>query len=735
MASSWIGGDGDGGLHERTPYWLNGMVPLVYLLRNANSSLVQPSSSRSIGLQDVPAASCEMGVDMRNHDIIQMTSSSVAACAESCRNTSNCVGYVVDNCTQPVTCWLKYGIGATSNASCRCFAKMPAPSAQPEGLLHQVDRYMGYVLSHQAPSGWLGPDDTTNGDQYWGRFDMLLALAAYAEANPDKMGNISKVMLAFMHESSRRMQSVPMSDWSAARGMDFALSIQWLLRKDPQGDEEFLMDLLAMVRNQTSDWETWFQEFTDPGGAAHGANLAHGVNNAQALKSAAVWYLSDPNPSLLESSMMRLRNMNDYYGMASGMFCADETLCAANERKMPSRGSELCAVVESMFSYNTMFSVHGGVEFADKSERIAFNALPATWASPTGGDIWAHQYLQAVNEISSKITTPHVWAHDGPDAEIYGLEPNYGCCTANFGQGWPKYVRMLIFKSQDNGVGIGAYGPVAAHVDPNVFVNMSTLYPYSDIISITVQANRSLPLYLRVPTWALTAVITVNGSLHPAEAGVMNKLNLAAGTTAIELNLKPQIRLEHWYKVPCRCISCIFFTNSASTNNCCALVDQFNQSMRIKPPSMLTRIPCMLTIRYSQQSVTVHRGALMYSLAIPGNFTTLVTYSFNSKDYQVTPTTEWRYALVVNWTDPGSSFEFHNPGLDNSLVAFNHTNWGSFITAKARVVSNWQLEANSAGPPPASPACQVPGACGDVEDVILAPYGGTDLRISEMPWA
>ena len=33
--SVWIGGGGDGGLHERTPYWLNGIVPLAFLLRNA----------------------------------------------------------------------------------------------------------------------------------------------------------------------------------------------------------------------------------------------------------------------------------------------------------------------------------------------------------------------------------------------------------------------------------------------------------------------------------------------------------------------------------------------------------------------------------------------------------------------------------------------------------------------------------------------------------------------------
>ena len=35
MNSSWIGGNGDTGLHERTPYWLNGFVPLAYQLNNA----------------------------------------------------------------------------------------------------------------------------------------------------------------------------------------------------------------------------------------------------------------------------------------------------------------------------------------------------------------------------------------------------------------------------------------------------------------------------------------------------------------------------------------------------------------------------------------------------------------------------------------------------------------------------------------------------------------------------
>ncbi len=77
-----------------------------------------------------------------------------------------------------------------------------------------------------------------------------------------------------------------------------------------------------------------------------------------------------------------------------------------------------------------MFGTFGEPSALDRAERIAYNALPATWGSPKGGDMWAHQYLQAVNQINAKYNDPHVWTHDGPDAQRYGLEPNFGCCTA-----------------------------------------------------------------------------------------------------------------------------------------------------------------------------------------------------------------------------------------------------------------------------------------------------------------
>lgn len=111
---------------------------------------------------------------------------------------------------------------------------------------------------------------------------------------------------------------------------------------------------------------------------------------------------------MADLSTRRMRRLDEAYGLPTGMFNGDELLPTPPTRS-PSRGIETCGVVEAMFSYSTMFSILGDLKFAERSETIAYNALPATWASPRGGDMWAHQYLQAVNQINAIRADPHVW--------------------------------------------------------------------------------------------------------------------------------------------------------------------------------------------------------------------------------------------------------------------------------------------------------------------------------------
>lgn len=62
-----------------------------------------------------------------------------------------------------------------------------------------------------------------------------------------------------------------------------------------------------------------------------------------------------------------------YHGRPSGIYSADEYLAGLSA----TRGTELCTVVEAMFSANYLFQVIGDMKFLDRAERMAYNALPA----------------------------------------------------------------------------------------------------------------------------------------------------------------------------------------------------------------------------------------------------------------------------------------------------------------------------------------------------------------------
>jgi len=701
MKSVWIGGAADGGLHERTPYWLNGIVPLAYLLKNAGAEKLGPVSAlhkhaggsfewKQFQMQSAGAL-CKNNTDLHgsNRPATGSSGSKVSSaqeCHDACDSDPLCGGFVIDQCSADgsITCWNKDNQPTPHfhTTECRCYGQVrDPPKPTPVDVLEQAQRYMDYIRSQQATDGWLGPAQVSGGD-YWGRSNIMFAMLQYAEAEPDLYSNITGVMLKYMLSSKARLSKTPLASWAAERWMDMAYSVVWMLEQPAatvQGHEAELQELADMLHSQGVDWEQWFETFTGNAGG-------HNVNNAQGIKSSGVWFLLSGNKSLPALSRSRMEHLDETYGLPTGMYNGDEILPSPATRS-PSRGIELCGVVEAMFSWNILFSVHGDVAFADRAERISFNALPATWASPKGGDMWAHQYLQAVNEVNAIRADPHVWQHDGDMSETYGLEPNFGCCTANFNQGWPKFANMLVYGTQDGGAAVGIYAPATVKLPDNSTVEIVGNYPFDDQMTVNVQATKEMPLYLRIPGWATAA--TVNGD--PTTNGTMHKVSCPVGWSTVDIQFNPEIRFEAWTRV------------DAEGKDDAATV-------------------------YS-----VHRGALMYSLPIQGNYTVTANhFGSEGNDYEVVPTTAWNVALDLK----AAPLKYVQAGYLDGSAPFNHTGWPTYIEAKVRQVPGWGIELNSAATPPASPACaSAESNCGEPYTVKLVPHGGTDLRIGEMPFA
>jgi len=539
-------------------------------------------------------------------------------------------------------------------------------------LIEKVNKWVSYTLEHQTPAGWLGP---TKNQDWWPNFVMLKVLTQYYEATNDP--RVMPAMTKYFAYQLARIDKHPLEKWAVYRWQDEVLSIIWLYNRT---GNRSLLELARKLHEQGKDWNAQAANFPfkeKVSGPA--ANLdSHGVNNAQALKAAAVWWLITNNDADRAAVYQMFRVLEEYHGLPNGMFSADEHFAGQD----PSQGTELCAVVEAMFSLETNLAITGDASFGDRLEKIAYNALPATITE----DFWAHQYDQQPNQVMCSLSKRN-WSTNGPESNIFGLEPNFGCCTANMHQGWPKLAASLWMANPKGGLVAIVYAPSEVTTtigDVPVTIEEQTDYPFRDTIQFTLHMAHSLafPLQLRIPAWAESAHVLINGveGLTP-KAGAFFEIDRSwkEGDT-VTLKLPMTVRSSTWF----------------------------------------------------HNSVAIERGPLVYSLKINQSWRQ-EKQTGPSKDWEVFPTTPWNYALLLDPKNAASSFKVIESPIQNQPFSFAAP--PVTLVTEARRVPEWQLESDSAGPLPASPMrCKKLPCSQPTETVELIPYGAAKLRITAFPY-
>ena len=323
-----------------------------------------------------------------------------------------------------------------------------------------------------------------------------------------------------------------------------------------------------------------------------------------------------------------------------------------------------------MFSLEVALAVMGTSELGDRLERIAYNCLPGTFTD----DMWAHQYNQQPNQVQCSLNHKP-WTTDGPESNLYGLEPNFGCCTANFHQGWPKLTASLWMTSNEGGLVAAVYAPCEVHTtvrNTPVRIIEETDYPFRDTIRIAIHPEKPLgfPLQLRIPAWAKGASIRLNGQLQPAPQ---------AGTLAtIEHTWKPGDTVELTLPLEAR--------TTKSFNN----------------------------------SVAFERGPLVFSYPIGEDWLKLRDRGMTA-DWQVYPTTQWNYAVDTDSIKVKEAPLAEGPfTLKDSPVK---------LEVRARKLPVWVAEDGVANPVPQSPVTSDQPE----ETVTLVPYAAAKLRITAFP--
>ncbi len=546
-------------------------------------------------------------------------------------------------------------------------------------LKSKVSAHVDQIVKGQRSDGRYGPVAAQAGSRPYDVWAVFLAnkmLVEYHEATGDDRA--LRAVEASLRELQSGVKTTPLFQWGKYRWFEGLVSTYYVYERT---GEPWLLDFARTLRAQGTDYPSIFagESVTEPTPRRGRWTWdKHGVNTGMALKAGALSWRLDQRGEDRTFPASMLAVLDRYHGQVTGMFTADECLAGKN----PIQGTELCAVVETLYSLETLASVLGDVSWADRLERVAFNALPATFKP----DMWAHQYDQQVNQVQCTINPDALWTTNGPDSNIYGLAPNYGCCTANMHQGWPKLAAHLWMKTPDEGLAAVAYAPSEASFrthDVPVTVTLDTDYPFRDTLEITVGTERpvTFPLALRVPAWTEGATVRIGD--EPPQAmtpGTFHRIERTwSGTTALALRFPMKARVS---------------------------------------------------VRYND-AVSIERGPLVYSLLLEEEWTRVHAgepqRDLPHGDFEVRPASDWSYGLLVDPDAPEAGLAFEERPV--GARPFSPEGAGMRARVRGRKLADWKLEHGWAGEVSPGPAT----SRAPVEDLVLVPYGCTNIRVTEFP--
>lgn len=569
-------------------------------------------------------------------------------------------------------------------------------------LQKKVKKYIDWTIEHQRPSGYFGgitkyerEKDTTvtvknmkeAGDDWWPKMVMLKVMKQYYQATGDV--RVIDFMKKYFQFQLAALKTAPLgqwTEWATSRGADNVMMAQWLyqITKD-----ESLLDLAALIESQSFNWSEWFGNRDWVIWAATYQNSdrwmhRHGVNVGMAIKSPAINYQRTGDEKYLKALKTGFNDLMTLHGLPMGIFSADEDLHGND----PTQGTELCAIVESMYSLEEIASITGDAYYLDALERMTFNALP----SQTTDDYNNKQYFQIANQVQiSRGVFNFSLPFDREMNNVLGMRSGYTCCLANMHQGWTKFAQHLWYKNGKNGVAALAFSPnilrtTVGSANTEIEIAEKTSYPFDDRIQFDLKMKTPVefPFEIRIPAWCKEPSVKVNGK----------KVQVENGAQIIAINRKWS-NLDQIF---------VHFPMEVTTSN------------------------------WGRNSVAVERGPLVYALKIKerwekGNEASEGNY------FSVFPESEWNFGLtqdaVKNPEEKMRVTEIKPAGND---FVWNLKNSPIEISVPGKQIPGWKAVEGVAFQPVTSREGVYKGKVSDkVSQLTLVPIGCTKVRIVAFP--
>ena len=528
-----------------------------------------------------------------------------------------------------------------------------------DDMITRAKKYIDAIIANQKPDGWICPcaDDQRAHYDTWATLLITKVLTVYYQcSNDERIPAVVYKTLKNYYELLKD-KKISLFGWGKYRWFEGFIAIDFLYKFYK---ENWIIELAKILKRQGIEYNELTDLWKRP------LNVwkmeTHLVNICMCLKYEAISseILGEEYCDYAEKLYGIL---HEYNGTPTETFTGDECLSGLS----PIQGTELCSVTELMYSYELLYAYTGDKKWAERLEKVAFNALPATISD----DMWTHQYDQLSNQIAcQKFEGKPIFRTNNGESHLFGLEPSYGCCTANFNQGWPKFALSAFMHDEENIINVLPI-PTELTLD-DIHIRLETEYPFENSLKYTVESQRDFIFTIRIPSFA--EGLTVNGE---AVAVADLSFEIKAGERreiCIEFRVTP-----HFEKRP----------YDLSTVVCGSLVFS-------------------VPIKYSKK---------MYEYERDG-----IERKFPYCDYEYIPQSSWNYA----YSDTKLTLEKRQV----SNTPFSSENPPVVVRAHVNKI-DWGFEDGYDTVCAKMPQSRVP--ISQIEEILLYPYGCAKLRMTELP--
>lgn len=453
---------------------------------------------------------------------------------------------------------------------------------------------------------------------------------------------------------------------------------------------------------------------------------AHGVTFNELAKLAAVLCSVSENPAYRQAVVHGFAKVDRDQLLADGLHSCTERLRGRDALD----SHETCDITDHTWALGYLLQITGDVGYADRIEKIIFNALPGAVTK----DFKALQYFSCPNQVIATHTANHNRFQRGFNWMSYRPDHEVQCCPGNVHRAMPNYVGRQWMKAGDTEIVAALYGPGCVQTrlaGIPLTITARTAYPSDQAIEFGIQPAKParFTFTVRIPGWCRHASLTLNG--RPVE------LPLMAGTFVpitrewqpddrLRLNLPFELALQHFPKG--------------------------GISIDYGPLTFSLPIAAHAQIETGDSTNDQRRDvqAEFYTPRLKG-----ATEAFPA--WELTPASRWNYALCVDKeTLPRlAQICWHAP----SETPFNPNRPTVTLRVPARTVAGWDLEAHEdmlqesywvvrgkwkmgtrrikgvfALTPPLPARKDLKARLGrEIEWIELVPYGTTTLRLTVFP--